>query len=151
MARKDAITFWAGCGIFYFISTFPDLHIWAGSVYTAWLSIFAFLYFWLEAKNSMLMPLLLRFYNKIAAMEIENLEIYYTENIEARIRELMSTAKAQIDFRTLHNEYLSVRNNTILHVPLRLLSSSSTSRCPSRTTSTNERRTSSSKPRPTRP
>jgi hypothetical protein len=63
-------------------------------------------------------------------MEMRNLETYYAENIEARIRELMNTAKAQIDYKELHNEYLSVRNNTILHVILDSLSFSSTSKCP---------------------
>jgi hypothetical protein len=47
---------------------------------------------------------------------MNNLEAYYAENIEVRIRNLMATAKSQIDFKTLHNEYLSVRNNTILNV-----------------------------------
>jgi len=45
---------------------------------------------------------------------MNNLETYYAENIEVRVRNLMAKAKSQIDFKTLHNDYLSVRNNTIL-------------------------------------
>jgi hypothetical protein len=47
---------------------------------------------------------------------MNNLETYYAENIEVRVRNLMAKAKSQIDFKTLHNDYLSVRNNTILTV-----------------------------------
>jgi hypothetical protein len=47
---------------------------------------------------------------------MNNLHTYYAENIEVRIRNLMATAKSQIDFKTIHNDYLSVRNNTILNV-----------------------------------
>ena len=49
-------------------------------------------------------------------MEMANLDIYYSENVESRVRNLMATAKTQIDFKALHNEYLSVRNNTLLNV-----------------------------------
>lgn len=49
-------------------------------------------------------------------MEMRNLEAYYAENIEVRVRNLMAHAKSQIDFKTLHNDYLTVRNNTILNV-----------------------------------
>lgn len=49
-------------------------------------------------------------------MEMMNLEIYYAENIEVRVRNLMAKAKSQIDFKTIHNDYMGVRNNTILNV-----------------------------------
>ena len=47
---------------------------------------------------------------------MNTLETYYAENIEVRVRNLMANAKSQIDFKTLHTDYLSVRNNTILNV-----------------------------------
>jgi hypothetical protein len=42
------------------------------------------------------MPMLSRFYSKIAIMELNNLETYYQENVEARCRNLMALAKTQI-------------------------------------------------------
>jgi hypothetical protein len=54
------------------------------------------------------------FYRRIFTNEVRNLEIYYNENIEAKVRELMAIAKGQLEFKTLHNEYKSVRNNSIM-------------------------------------
>lgn len=47
---------------------------------------------------------------------MKNLEVYYAQNIEVRVRNLMANARSQIDFKALHNDYLAVRNNTILNV-----------------------------------
>lgn len=49
-------------------------------------------------------------------MEISNLEIFYGENMEIRVRNLMSKAKSQLEFKIVHNEYLGIRNNTLLNV-----------------------------------
>ena len=57
-------------------------------------------------------------------MEISNLETYYAENVEARVRGLMSIAKSQIDYKTVHNEYVSIRNNALLSVNITLSYSS---------------------------
>ena len=68
------------------------------------------------------MPIPNRLYRKNTAMEMANLDIYYAENVESRIRNLMSIAKTQIDYKALHNEYMSVRNNTLLNVKLQIYS-----------------------------
>eukprot|EP00178_Gracilaria_changii_P027675 TRINITY_DN9037_c0_g1_i1.p1 TRINITY_DN9037_c0_g1~~TRINITY_DN9037_c0_g1_i1.p1 ORF type:complete len:174 (+),score=15.83 TRINITY_DN9037_c0_g1_i1:393-914(+) len=75
---------------------------------------FGYLYFFTEGKKSIAMPLLNRFYRKITMMELGNLEAYYQENVEAKIRSLMAVAKSQIDYKTVHNEYISIRNNALL-------------------------------------
>lgn len=49
-------------------------------------------------------------------MEMSNLDTYYNENAEARTRNLMSIAKSQIEYKMVHNEYLGIRNNTLLNV-----------------------------------
>jgi hypothetical protein len=116
MARRDALTFWAGYFLMGFISFTPDFHYFAQASLGAWIFAFSYLYFWTEGKKAVSMPILNRFYRKITVMEMTNLEVYYAENIEVRIRNLMANAKSQIDFKTLHNDYLSVRNNTILTV-----------------------------------
>ena len=45
-----------------------------------------------------------------------NLDDYYNENVEARVRNLMSIAKSQIEYKMVHNEYVGIRNNTLLNV-----------------------------------
>jgi hypothetical protein len=36
--------------------------------------------------------------------------------MEVRIRSLMAAAKFQMDYKTVHNNYLQIRNNTLLNV-----------------------------------
>lgn len=106
----------------------------------AWTFYFAYSYFWLEGKKFFLMPFLTRFYRKLLNLEISNVETYWAENTEVRIRNLMSTAKEQIEYKSVHGDYLSIRNNALLNVSLLRLSSSFLSKLPSRTTFTPELR-----------
>lgn len=69
-------------------------------------------------------------------LELTNVETYWAENTEVRIKNLMSTAKEQIEYKSVHGDYLSIRNNTLLNVARVVSSSSSPSRLPSRTMST---------------
>lgn len=48
--------------------------------------------------------------------EVCNLETYYHENIENRVRSLMAVAKSQLDYKTVHNDYKAVRNDSITNV-----------------------------------
>jgi len=45
-----------------------------------------------------------------------NVETYWAENTEVRIRNLMSTAREQIEYKAVHGDYLSIRNNSLLNV-----------------------------------
>lgn len=84
----------------------------------AWVFYYSYTYFYLEGKKYFLMPMLTRFYRKLAAMEIYNMEIYWAENVEARVRNLISIAKSQIEYKLVHNDYMNVRNNCLLNVSL---------------------------------
>lgn len=119
----------------------------AQSATWAWTFYFAYSYFWLEGKKYFLLPFLTRFYRKLLNLELTNVETYWAENTEVRIRNLMSTAKEQIEYKSVHGDYLSIRNNTLLNVPDVVSSSSFPSRLPSRTTSTAALRPSSRRPR----
>ena len=116
MARKEAIVFWAGFLGLSAIAQTPDFHFFAQAAASGWVFTFSYLYFFTEGKKSFAMPLLNRFYRRITAMEMANLDAYYQENVEAKIRSLMAVAKSQIDYKTVHNEYVSVRNNALLSV-----------------------------------
>ena len=137
-ARRDLLFFWGFYFAMRFIAATPDFSYYADAMAPAAFVVFGSVYWFLEGKTYLMMPILIHFYRKIAHHEMNNLEAYYAENIEVRVRNLMAKAKSQIDFKTLHTDYLSVRNNTILNVKLPLFSSSSTSKSCSRTTSTNE-------------
>jgi len=96
MARKDAFLFWGGYFVLAFAATTPDFHFYAQAGLTSWVFTFAYLYWYMEGKKSVALPILNRFYRKIAQMEMTNLESYYAENIEARVRNLMANARSQI-------------------------------------------------------
>ena len=63
-------------------------------------------------------PLLSRFYKRIMMNEVCNLETYYHENVENRVRSLMALAKSQLDYKTVHNDYKFIRNESIMNVQL---------------------------------
>lgn len=115
-ARRDLLFFWGFYFLMRFIAATPDFPYYADTMAPASFVIFGSLYWFLEGKHYLLMPMLIQFYKKITRHEMQNLETFYAENIEVRIRSLMATAKSQIDFKTLHSDYISVRNNTILSV-----------------------------------
>jgi hypothetical protein len=83
----------------------------------AWTFYFAYNYFWLEGKKYFLLPFLTRFYRKLLNLELTNVETYWAENTEVRVRNLMSAAKEQIEYKSVHGDYLPIRNNCLLNVP----------------------------------
>ncbi len=115
-ARRHALTFWAGFLLLRFVGSTEDIFMFAQSSTQAWVFLFSYLYFYTEGKKYFLMPMLTRFYTKISIMELTNLETYYQENVESRCRNLMALAKSQIEYKSVHNEYISVRNNSLLGV-----------------------------------
>lgn len=115
-ARRHALTFWAGLLLLRFVGSTEDIFMFAQSSGQAWVFLFSYLYFYTEGKKYFLMPMLTRFYSKISIMEIVNLETYYQENVEARCRNLMALAKSQIEYKSVHNDYVAIRNNSLLNV-----------------------------------
>jgi len=111
-----------------FIASTEDFFMFGQSATWAWTFYFAYSYFWLEGKKYFLLPFLTRFYRKLLNLELTNVETYWAENTEARVRNLMSAAKEQIEYKAVHSDYLSVRNNCLLSVHIVLSSSSFQSR-----------------------
>lgn len=68
MARRDALTFWAGWFVMGFIAFTPDFSYFAQASLGAWTFAFSYLYFWTEGKKAVAMPILNRFYRKITEM-----------------------------------------------------------------------------------
>lgn len=98
-----------------------DIFMFAESATGAWCFLFSYMYFYTEGKKYFLMPMLGRFYTKIATMEMQNLDTYYQENVESRVRNLMAVAKAQLEYKLVHNDYMSIRNNSLLGVHFYLI------------------------------
>ncbi len=44
------------------------------------------------------------------------METYWAENTEVRVRNLLAVAKSQLEYKSVHSDYLSVRNNILLNV-----------------------------------
>jgi len=114
MSRKYALTFWGGLGVLIFMMTTADLHWMARSLIFPWTIYFFYLYWFLEGRKSLVKPLLGLFYRRIFNNEVKNLETYYNENIETKVRSMMAIAKGQLEYKTVHNDYKSVRNNSIM-------------------------------------
>jgi len=96
MARRQGLIFLGGLIALRFIASTEDFFMFGQSGTYAWCFYYAYSYFWIEGKKYFLMPLLHRFYRKLLNMEVDNMETYWAENTEARIRNLMGTAKEQI-------------------------------------------------------
>lgn len=113
VARKYAVGFIVGL---------LALNIGAGTMdwnYIARSSIIPFLfwaqlmYFYLEGRKSLLKPLLVRFYRRIAQNEIYNMDVFYHENIENKVRQMMNQARSQMEFYKLNSEFQDVKSEAI--------------------------------------
>ena len=71
------------------------------------------MYFYLEGRKSVFKPLLMRFYRRVSANEITQMESFYHESMRLRIRDLLANAKHQIDFNNLHKDYRDVKAELI--------------------------------------
>jgi len=113
VARKWALIFWGGLSVLCFGTSTLDMHwIMKSSLlpFVFWIQI---MYFYLEARKSFFKPLLNRFYRRVAANEIYNFEVFYHENIEVRIRELLRVTKGQLEFWQLHREYHEIKAESV--------------------------------------
>jgi hypothetical protein len=74
------------------------------------------MYFYLEGRKSIFKPLLMTFYRKIAANECHNFDVYYHENIENKIRDLIRVSKSQLEYYQIHQEFNNVKAESINNV-----------------------------------
>lgn len=94
------------------------------SSYIPWLFWFNLMYFYVEGKKSLFMPMLNRFYRRAAANEIFTMESFYHENIENKLRNLLRIAKGQLEYWEIHTSYNEIKadsvNNFLANEYLRL-------------------------------
>lgn len=113
VARKFALIFWAGIFALGVGVTTVDLHWIAKSSALPFLFWMQMMYIYMEGRKSFFKPLLVRFYRRVAANEVYNFEVFYHENIENKIRDLLRNAKSQLDYFYLHKDYDAVRVSSI--------------------------------------
>jgi len=113
MSRKYALIFWGGLLFLSFGAGTLDLHWIAKSALFPWIFWFQLMYFFLEWRKSLFKPLLARFYRRIAANECYNFEVFYHENIELKMRELIMLTKSQLQYWDLHSEFLTVKAESV--------------------------------------
>jgi len=113
MSRKYALIFWSGLLFLSFGVGTLDLHWIAKSSLFPWIFWFQLMYFFLEWRKSLFKPLLTRFYRRVAANECYNFEVFYHENIELKMRELIMLTKSQLQYWELHSEFLTVKAESV--------------------------------------
>jgi hypothetical protein len=113
MSRKYAMIFWAGLLTLSFGVGTMDLHWIAKSSFFPFVFWFQIMYFFLEWRKSLFKPLLARFYRRVAANDLYNFEVFYHENVELRIRELMNLSKSQLAYWDLHSQFLEIKADSV--------------------------------------
>jgi hypothetical protein len=64
-ARRDLIVFWTAFFVIKVISAIPDFHFYAKTLAPAWIFMYFYMYYYLEGKYYMSLPILLIFYRRI--------------------------------------------------------------------------------------
>jgi len=93
MSRKYAFIYFGGIAVISFAMSVVDMAWIARSALIPWCMWGGFYYFIFEGKKSVLKPLLVRFYKKIAANEMHNANVSWHENMEIKIRKQLRKTK----------------------------------------------------------
>jgi len=113
MSRKYAMIFWAGLLTLSLGVGTLDLHWIAKSSFFPFVFWFQLMYFFLEWRKSLFKPLLARFYRRVAANDLYNFEVFYHENVELKVRELMNLSKSQLAYWDLHSQFMDVKADSV--------------------------------------
>lgn len=113
VARKYLVTFWGGLFALSLGVGTIDIQWFAKSAFLPFAFWLALHYFFLEMRKSFFKPLLMRWYRRVSANEIYNFEVYYQENIELKMRDMVRIAKHQLEFWQLHREFLDIKAESI--------------------------------------
>lgn len=113
VSRKFAMGWLGGAFALGIGASTVDLHWIAKSSFLPFMFWMQMMYFYLEGRKSFFKPLLVRFYRRVASNEIYNFEVYYHENIEVRIRELLRVAKHQLEYYEVHQNFQEIKAESI--------------------------------------
>jgi len=113
MSRKYALIFWAGSlGLLAAITTVDITWMAKSSLipFVFWMQLH---YIYLEGRKSFFKPLLMRWYRRVAANDIYNFNVFYHENIEVKIRELLRISKTQLEYWQLHKDFQDIKAESV--------------------------------------
>ncbi|CAK81876.1 unnamed protein product (macronuclear) [Paramecium tetraurelia] len=113
VARKYLLLTYGGLIVIGFAAGTTNLHWIAKSSFLPFLFWMQIMYFYLEGRKSFMKPLLARFYRRVAGNECFQLDQYYHENMQLKIRTLLEAAKGQIEYGQLHKEFKDVKAELI--------------------------------------
>lgn len=114
VSRKYLMIFFGGVFALSFGAATLDLHWMAKSALLPWAFWFALQYFYLELRKSFFKPLLMRWYRRVSANECYNFDVYYNDNIELKVRDLIRISKDQLEFWQIHKDFLDVKAESIM-------------------------------------
>jgi hypothetical protein len=113
VARKYLLLWFGGLLFISAAAGTTDLNWVAKSSYLPFLFWMQIMYFYLEGRKSFFKPLLARFYRRVAMNEIFQIETFYQESMELKIRDLLDAAKRQLEYGFLHKDYRDVKGELI--------------------------------------
>lgn len=116
MSRKWAIFMSGGFIGLNVLGSVVDLHwIMASAIIPFFYWMFTS-YWTLEGRSSLVMPLLNRFYFKLAKYEMSLLQTYWVDNTREKIRANLAEAREQMDFYQVHSSYDEIKSESINRV-----------------------------------
>lgn len=110
-------------GLSYFTNEI-DFHYFAASMIIPWMFTMGTFYWMLEGRRFILKPLLFRMQSEITIHEIELMVLHWNDNRRADVLKSAAVAREQIEYSEIHNDFNSIRAESINRVWLWLSSSS---------------------------
>jgi len=113
MSRKYAIIFFGGVITLMIGISTTDISWFAKSSFIPFVFWMQLHYIFLEGRKSFFKPLLVRFYRRVAAVDMYNFDLFYHENMEVSVREQMRTAKEQLEYMQIHQDFNDIKSESI--------------------------------------
>jgi len=113
MSRKWALFLSGGFVTLNVLGNVVDLHWIMASAVIPFFYWMMTSYWTIEGRSSLVMPLLNRFYYKLAEYEMELLKTYWVDNAREQVRANMAEATEQMDYYQVHTSYDSIKAESI--------------------------------------
>ena len=111
----------AGFGALQIIANSKDLPHFAASMMPPYMFWSLTFYFFLEAKSSLIKPLLFQFHSQICEHEKMMVLSYWNDNMREFLQKRINQAKEQLDYYNVHEDYYSIKAESINRVLFALL------------------------------
>lgn len=113
MSRKYLMAFFAMFATLNFFMGSYDAHYIAASMMNPLLFWGILMYFYVELRKSWFKPLLLRFYRRVSSQDMYNMQAYWHENMEHRVRNLSRLCLDQMQYMQVHQQFQGIKAESI--------------------------------------